>query len=214
MALQISGNTGTVAEVDSNTLAVRTTIRPIDVGSLGAYAVAVETGTMAAALGANSPIFSMRWTSANVALVRRIGITMAIATGFAQGVGKFDLFFARSYSATDTGGTGLAISGNNQKRRTAFATSLMADVRISTTATLTAGTRTLDAQPCASFVFNPGTAANSTPFQSYNLWRPDPTGDWPIVLAANEGLVIQATVPATGTWTADVTVEWTELASY
>lgn len=34
------------------------------------------------------------------------------------------------------------------------------------------------------------------------------------VVAQNEGFIIRATVPATGTWTASFDVTWMELASY
>jgi len=35
-----------------------------------------------------------------------------------------------------------------------------------------------------------------------------------LVLANNEGFVIEATVPATGVWFFDVKVDWEELAAY
>jgi hypothetical protein len=35
-----------------------------------------------------------------------------------------------------------------------------------------------------------------------------------LLLAQNEGFVVRATVPATGTWQFGVTVVWTEVASY
>jgi hypothetical protein len=36
----------------------------------------------------------------------------------------------------------------------------------------------------------------------------------PMVLAQNEGVVIRATVPATGTWGHGVTMAWSEVATY
>lgn len=44
-----------------------------------------------------------------------------------------------------------------------------------------------------------------------NLWAPDQSSAWPLELAANEGFIVRATVPATGTWQAQVTVEWSEV---
>ena len=55
MALQLQGNGGTVAEVESATRAMRTALRPIDIGSLGSYRKAMTSGTIAAGLaGARS----------------------------------------------------------------------------------------------------------------------------------------------------------------
>jgi hypothetical protein len=39
-------------------------------------------------------------------------------------------------------------------------------------------------------------------------------GEHPLVLAQNEGFVIQATVPATGVWFFAVKVDWVEIATY
>jgi hypothetical protein len=39
-------------------------------------------------------------------------------------------------------------------------------------------------------------------------------GEHPLVLAQNEGFVIQATVPATGVWFFAVKADWVEIATY
>jgi hypothetical protein len=39
-------------------------------------------------------------------------------------------------------------------------------------------------------------------------------GEHPLILAQNEGIVIQATVPATGTWQFGVKIDWTEITAY
>ena len=39
-------------------------------------------------------------------------------------------------------------------------------------------------------------------------------GEWPLVLGANEGVVIQANMPATGTWTFSLDTEWDEVSTY
>ena len=48
----------------------------------------------------------------------------------------------------------------------------------------------------------------------YDLFKAANAGDYPMVLAANEGFVIQAVVPGTGVWNATVWVEWDEYAAY
>jgi hypothetical protein len=51
MSIQLRGNTGTIAEVDANTRALRVTQRS-DV--LGEYGISLVSGTMAAGLAAGS----------------------------------------------------------------------------------------------------------------------------------------------------------------
>jgi len=192
--------------------------RPIDIGSLGSYNFQAITGTMAAGLSAGSPIFSFRWGNAsNLCLLKRIRISMnSLGTGFTAGVGRFEAFFARSFSASDSGGTAVTLTTNQAKRRTSFGTSLVTDCRISSTATLTAGTRTLDTLPFVGVTFGVGTGTNTVMLATVDLWVPGLEGgaDWPLVFAQNEGLVIQATVPATGTWNAQVGLFWDEVGAY
>ena len=216
MALVLAGNAGVVVEVESNHRAMRTTARPPDVGSLGAYQIDTVTGTMAAGLSAASPVYSYRWGSANVALIRRVAVAMSsLGTGFTAGVGLFEMLAARSFTASDTGGTGIVPTGNSQKKRTSFGTTVVTDLRQSSTATLTAGTRTLDSQPVAAIMFAVSTATNTVMLQTTNIWSQlDGSVEWPLVLAQNEGFILRATVPATGTWQMRVAVEWTELATF
>jgi len=216
MATQIAGNTSAnIAEVEAATHAVRTTPKPVDYGSLGIYSLAAATGTMAAALAANSPIWSFRWGNAtNLAVVKKVIISAGdTATAFTAGVVTFQLFVARSFTASDSAGTSILPSSNQNKLRTSMGTTLLTDARISSTATLTAGTRTLDTNPIGSVSVSDTATAGTPLMQPYPLFLAQ-AGDYPVVLAQNEGLVIQATVPATGTWTASVQVQWEELASY
>jgi hypothetical protein len=39
-------------------------------------------------------------------------------------------------------------------------------------------------------------------------------GDYPLALANNEGFIIAATVPATGTWNLSVATDWEEFTQY
>jgi hypothetical protein len=136
-----------------------------------------------------------------------------LGTAFTAGAGLFNLFAARGFSASDTGGGALTMTTNNAKLRTAFATSGVQDIRCSATATLSAGTRTLDAAPLAAInVPVPATTVSTILVPLRNLYEARP-GDWPLVLAANEGFVIQATVPATGIWNFSCNVEWDEVAA-
>jgi len=189
---------------------------PMTVGPalLGSYCMGANTGTMAAGLGAGAPIFSFRYGGAALAIVRRISSEADdVTTALAAGAGKFDLIAARSFTASDTGGTAGTLTGNNGKLRTSFATTAISDFRISSTATLTAGTRTLDAQPLASVEFPVSTTADAGLLPTTDFIRQN-IGESPLVLATNEGFVIQATVPGTGTWSASVRVCWDEVSSF
>lgn len=194
------------------------TPRPTD--CLGAYIISAESGVMAAGLGAGAPVFSMRWaptTPGALALVHRVQVAVANAgTAFTAGIGSLNMFVARAFNASDSGGTAQTLTGNNGKLRTSFNTSLVADMRIASTATLTAGTRTLDAVDVGLVAFPvPATTTNNLLLALTDmLTRSGADGDWPLVLANNEGFVIQASLPATGTWIFQVVVDWIEVASF
>jgi uncharacterized protein YaiE (UPF0345 family) len=89
-----------------------------------------------------------------------------------------------------------------------WVTTEFSDMRISSTATLTAGTRTaLPTQPFASVLFGVTTATNTVHLPTTRIWSPE---DATLVLRQDEGIVLLATVPATGTWRATVTPAWEE----
>lgn len=220
--MQLTGNANTTqpAEVEAHTLALRMTPRPEDYGqasvSGGFYALAAASGTMTAGLAANSPIFSARYTGSNLALLKKLLISAGdTSTAFTAGLVLFQGFIARSFSASDTGGTSVTVGTGGNKLRTAnMGTFGIGDYRIANTGTLTAGTRTLDAQPfCSLSTSVPATAG--APFFSggYATMFEARPGEYPLVCANNEGFVIQATVPATGTWQFSIQAVWLEIAS-
>jgi hypothetical protein len=218
---QVQGNAGVIAEVESNTRALRITNRPIDVGALGAYRTAEFSGLMtviAAKTATAGHIFAWRWGDATrVALLRQLRIRYSIISGFtaAQELG-FDAVIARSYTASHTAGTALTLTGNSFKKRTSMATTLLTDARIATTAALTAGTHTLDAQP---FLINSrrtlaaaATVEGLDFEETISFWD----GAHPFVFVQNEGFVIRNNIlmGAAGTVRLDVEVDWEEVASY
>jgi len=218
MAIQLQGNSGTVAEVDGTAYrAMRATLRPIDPGALGAYRISQLSGTMAAGLAANSEVFQFRWSDAT----RLCVVTSVIwdglsgsATAFAAGFGKVDMLVARSWTADGSGGSAATITGNNAKQRTSMGATLLGASRIASTAALGAGTKTLDTQAVSQYsaAFGTGTSVQWVP--QFDLFHADPGGESPLVFAQNEGFVVRATVPATGTWQFGVTVAWTEVTAY
>lgn len=215
MSVKLQGNSGVDAEVEANTRALRVAVRPNDYGSLGIYNKALTSGTMAAGLAANANVFAFRWTHAtNLCIMRRVRLSAANAgTAFAAGVGIFNMFPARTFTASASGGTAGTLTGNNGKLRTSMATTLVGDVRISSTAALTAGTWTLDTDAIGALSTGILATAGATLIAPSDLFY-HADNEYPLVLAQNEGFTIQATVPATGTWTFSVQAEWEELASY
>lgn len=217
MAIQLQGNTGVIAEVDgTNYRAMRATLRPLDHGTLGSYRTSLLSGTMAAGLVANSDVYQFRWADAT----RLCVVTSVIwdglsgsATAFAAGFANVQMLVARSWTADGSGGTPATLTGNNTKLRTSMGSTLLGAARISSTTNLTAGTRTLDAQPIGQYSAAIGTGTSVQWMPQFDLFHADPQ-EAPLILAQNEGFVIRATVPATGTWQFGVTVVWTELASY
>jgi hypothetical protein len=230
MGIQVIGYSGSVAEVDGTSFrAQRVTPRPLDYGSLGHYKASVITGSMAAGLAANSEILQVRWGDATrLAVLTRLTLDGMIATtAFAAGQILLQAFIARSFSAPGTGGNTVALASNAQKRRTSMATSLLntsGEIRSASTAALGVGTKTLDAAPVGQLNVHSAQFGIATPVIGYvgpstgpnvDLIDPDVgSGEHPIVLAQNEGLVVRATVPGTGVWILGMTLVWAEVAAY
>jgi hypothetical protein len=184
----------------------------------GSYAKALSTGTQAAGFTGGAILYSLRFTptvTTNVAVIKRIMLSVGNAgTAFAAGEATFAVYAARAYTASPTGGTAATLTGNNGKLRTSFATTGMGDIRIGSTTNLTAGTATLDTDPIGGVTVGVPAVAGQAIVGSVSLFDPKNAGDYALVLANNEGFVIEATVPATGTWTATVWVEWDEYSQY
>jgi hypothetical protein len=207
--------------IESTHFAARVSGRPMQLGARGAYALGGVSGIMAAGQGANSEIVQMRWIDATrKMLLRSVTVSMAPgATAFAAGVIEMNLTIARGWTGDGTGTNAIVFSTNNtNKKRTDFPLSLFSDtgVRIASTAALGAGTKQLDTNRMASvsgYVSSVATTAASGPQLIPNtiLWQRNTHDEYPILFEQNEGLVIRATVPATGTWQFSVGVEWAEI---
>lgn len=214
-----------MAEVDGTTFrAIRVTSRPINYGSLGMYRLGAVSGTMAAALAANAELFQFRWPDAtNLALVYKVAISAGSnVAATAAAILSFVMTAARAWTAAGSGGTRLTLTGNNAKLRTSMGTSLVNDAGISTTAGLTAGTKTLDATNMGALAFGIGTGAITTALSLRFLpleWLFDSDGEGrhPLVCAQNEGFIIRngaVAFPAAMTWNFAVNVVWAEAAAF
>lgn len=228
MAVIEGGTTGSLQEVghaDSVAAHVRTS--PLAQSTvLGSYRYSGVTGTLAAALAAGGQIFYVRWTDATRYFVLHkfsahfqclTPFTAATLTDFG-----FDLFKATAVSA-GSGGTDVGAVVKTKMRTSMGASLLDATglVRISTTAALGALT-TLDASPIAQSVgdtqrVNPAAATEEATVNNPNLeyWVDMASGEYPLVLSANEGLVLRnrAVWPAAGTGIVRVEMAWSEVSA-
>jgi hypothetical protein len=207
--------------VDPKHFAARVSQRPMEVGTRGSYSLGAVTGVLPADLAANSEFVQYRLADASpVCVLRSVIISACVSTTFfAAGVPvQIDMKVARGWSADGSGGTAIAFStANTNKKRTDFPLSLLSDtgVRVATTAALGAGTKTLDTNALA-FLAAPGPITASLNGQiiapGTYLWQRNTADEYPVVFETNEGFVIRSVaVPATGTWTAAVQVEWAEI---
>jgi hypothetical protein len=186
---------------------------PVDYGVGGCFHLTSKSGIMAAGLAANSPIYSFRWTSSTMnALLRRVRIAAwGLGTAFTPGIATFDMFVCRAWTGVDTGGTTDTLTTDNGNLRTAMPATLLTEIRHSATATLSAGTRTKDAQPIDSWNIGVLGVANTAFMPTPHKIFEKLTAEHPLVFVQNEGFTIQATVPATGTWSWSITPEWDEV---
>ena len=197
----------------------------------GAYRIAMTSG-LVTGLNAGDAIFSLRWAPTlptsnprqlTSFVLQRMRVKWRAITDFTTGQeAGLDIFVARGFTASDTGGTAATLTGNNAKKRTSFPTTLVTDMRISTTGALGAGTRTLDAQPIASSVSSDLANAATVPKGAFDVEVLDQDQDrFPFVLGpagagAQEGFVVTNRVAMGAGGTARVTVEldWLELQRY
>lgn len=187
----------------------------------GFYRFCATTGLItlvAAGTASAGHIFAARWSATTKVLaLMAFKATWNTIAGFttAQEVG-LDLFVARSYSASHTGGTAVdSTAAGGFELRTAYPASAFgaADIRIATTGALTAGTQTLDAVPMAANQYAELAAAATVGKGRFCVEWNSSTRGKPLILAANEGLVLrnQILMGAAGTARVNVEMEWAEL---
>jgi hypothetical protein len=211
MAIQIQGNGGTTQEIDATFRAARVSIRPAEV--IGYFTVSGASGALTG-VAANGPVFSFRNTGSNLILVRRLSIGFVTTTAFttAQGL-DYQMLRANSFTGSDSGGTALFTAGQNKHRNSFTNITSAPDIRISSTGALTAGTRTLETAGMG--IAGGSSTAVGTSMQASDLLRYD-SGDYPLVLAQNEGFVVTNGIAmgAAGVIRLQVSVEYAETAAY
>ena len=199
---------------------------PLPVGNGGAYRLSMQSGTMAVSLGANAELFQFRYVTgaSRVCLVHGISISSsANVAATAAALLAYRATIARAWTAAGSGGTRASLIGNLQKLSTGHATSEVNDAGISTTAGLTAGTKTLDTQDIGSVAFSALTGAITVATNGILVPKTNLLGDFggtlafPLILGNQEGFVIRTGAnahPAGMTWNFAVDVAWSEVDGF
>ena len=173
-----------------------------------------DTSGLAAATASAGFVGAMRWSNTTLrARITSIEAGLIVTTGFTAGqlVG-YDIVIGRSYSVSSSGGTALTLTGDNTQLRasaTAEATRV-ADARIATTAALTAGTVTPDAQALGlDLVFAATTTQGGRLQKFYDFTSSELGGQ---ILETNEGPIVRNLIElgAGGTVQFWWTVAWDE----
>lgn len=188
------------------------------------YQIACKTGAIAAGAGTNI-IFYARWTSTTkMAMIERVLINGHYATtAYSAGAVLYELHIARGFTAENgtPHGTALTITGLNQRLKTGYPTTAFAVIRVTDTTAggMGAPTWTLDSNPIGQLASHSSAGVSAaTPIigsqylpNSGELFRADvASGEYPIILGANEGIGIRVTVPATGVAVHGITMKWAE----
>lgn len=225
---------GVEAQVDPGHNALRVGVMPLDhtspYGVLGHYRANLITGTTVS-LAANSPIASIRWADATrLFVLMRIEASSQVAAAItAATLVDLEAIIARGFTAADSAGTAIVLTGNNQVNRSqgqaAMKPSSVADMRVAATGQLTAGTRTLDgvgfgfaswqmlSAPTLGATANTAVAVGAGEDTSRILYKWDGLGQYPITLGTNEGIILRnsSAGPVTGGIRYAITVEWAEV---
>lgn len=200
----------------------------------GSYRLSAKSGNMTAALAAAAQVFQFKFTAGAVAtplvlaqqaVITRLRVRFLPTTPYtAATLGdhtSFDAFVTRPF-ALGGGGTALTLTGNNAKLQTNMATSL-SSASISTTNALTAASG-MDSNPFAQSLrtgnrVNPAAATEEViqPINTDLEFYPQlDGGEYPLVLASGEGIVIanRTVWPAAGQGIIQVELAWSEVLAY
>ena len=142
----------------------------------------------------------------------RVGFVVTTAFTTAQGL-AYSLVKANSFTASDTGGTALFVAGSNKHRNSMTNITSAPDIRIGSTAALTAGTRTLETVSMS--IAGGAAQAVGAAMPIADLLEND-AGDHPLVLAQNEGFIVSNLIAmgAAGVIQLHVGIEFMEASSY
>lgn len=213
-------------------------IQDTGIAADGIFKVSALTNTYAG-LAASAPLIAWRWFHASkLCAILEVEVSVYTTTAASTaGITERQLVLARSWSVSDSGGTAVTFGTNDQKTRTAMTGTLMngnGDFRVTSGGALTAGTRTLDANPfAAAFGWAPlnhtgvdisggGGAATGAVWgtvgghQGWFLHSSLRTKMPPIVFAQNEGFIVRVgqAMPGGATQRTAINITWAEGSAF
>jgi hypothetical protein len=220
-----SPNTPSDLVIDATFGAARMSLRPDDYQVanriMGHYSAAGFTAATLSAAGGIMAAFRYGDVS-SVAVIKRVRVAAAVVAAVTAQQVDCDLIVARSYTVRDlTSATVVPVTGDTGKMRQGMGPSLLATLAggnfdvASAAAGLTGGTKTVDASPIASapVPLVAFTAGAASPW--ITLYDCNQSGQHPLVLKANEGILVRnTTVIGTGTLRYYVVIDWLEAAGY
>jgi len=179
------------------------------------YGVSAITGTIGAALAANSSVFAMRLSPSTTkkAYIQRIRVEFVTIVAYTVPVtAARRLALFRGAGAAASGGT--AIAGTNAQKATTYAdtqctTGNGGDIRIATTGALTVTGITFETDPFRTLTLSHVGAAGAF---IERVWELHETECEPLVLQPGQVLAIRNPVimDAAGTWQLGVNIDWYE----
>lgn len=214
MAVFEGGASGALVDVEADKKASRLVIAPRG----KAYSVSSVTGTIAAALAANSSVFAMRLDPGSplLAFIERIRLQYTTIVAYTTPVtANRRLAVYRGSGAAASGGTALATAA--QKDSTSSPSECNSaqggDIRISTTGALTVTGITYETQEFATMPLVHVGAAGA---YSEVIFEFATTESSPIILQPGQLLAVRNPVAmdAAGTWQLAVRVDWHEAAAW
>lgn len=217
---------GTPLAVDPTFLAARVALRPLEyaqVGQvLGHYGCAQVSGATVS-IGAAGILGSIRWSDST-----RFLVLMGLRAGWAvtgavtlAAVMDLQASIARGFTVDFTTASTAAALGsvaNTNKMRMTMGTSLMGanGPRIATTTVMSGNTYTLDAFPFAVTVWANQPSGNATVSQAVgvagamqDVYNWNKLGQHPVVLSANEGIILRAISAPVVSGSIQYYFEWT-----
>lgn len=183
-------------------------VRPVGEG----YSISGHSGTVAAALGANSSVFAMRLDpgTTRVAYIERVRIQFTTIVAFTTPVtaGRRLALFRGSGAATAGGTAAPAVSKDTTNQPSEFLIAQGGDSRIASTGALTVTGVTYETDPLATISLAHVGAAGA-----FTEWVWDANQHTPIVLQPGQLLALRNPVAmdAAGTWQFSITVDYYEL---
>ena len=183
----------------------------------GVYSIGVATDAIVATGGAGAVIFTCRWTDTEKwCVIERVRVN-AVVTGTITTAVPYDLeaYFVSGYTvAPTTSAASPTLTGRNQNRRTGGSATALTIFTLTTVAAgITGQTMVADAQPLARISGASGTVIGTQFFGGMATLIDSQEDHPPVILAANEGLSIQAPLagPATGTFRVAINMDWHEV---